>query len=99
MNNDDNNKIWDSLACDIVDGEAENSKTAGHDPRVIQNLQRLNQLAAAFLSQEPNQSDANKSSQPVLFYWGHLAVQKKLGEGTQVWFIWPMTPCLIDRWH
>jgi len=83
VNNDDNNKIWDSLACDIVDGEAENSKTAGHDPRVIQNLQRLNQLAAAFLPPEPNQADANQSSQPVLFYWGHLAVQKKLGEGAQ----------------
>ena len=83
MNNDSNNQIWDTLACDIVDGEVEKSATGVQDPRVLKNLQSLNKLAAAFMQQDSKQPATNHSNQSVMFHWGHLAVHKKLGEGSQ----------------
>jgi len=74
--------IWDSLACDIVDGEISDIGALNQDREIVNKLLKIAQLSKAFGHEpESNHSQQNKS-ETVLFQWGHLEVRQMLGEGT-----------------
>ncbi|KAA3641738.1 MAG: hypothetical protein DWP95_06220 [Proteobacteria bacterium] len=78
-----NKTIWDSLACDILDGEISANDADNHDPKIIDKLLQIAQLSKAFNHPGYSQSSAQSNSPQILFQWGHLEVHKLLGEGTQ----------------
>ncbi|MFV0543616.1 MAG: protein kinase domain-containing protein [Marinicella pacifica] len=79
---DQDNNIWDSLACDIVDGEISDVDALKQDKTVVHKLLEIARLSEAFGHNKNTDKTARDNSVSVLFHWGHLEVRQLLGEGT-----------------
>ena len=79
---DHDNNIWDSLACDIVDGEISDVDALKQDKTVVHKLLKIARLSKAFGHNKDTDKTARDKTASVLFHWGHLEVRQLLGEGT-----------------
>ena len=79
----DDNDPWNSLSSDIVDGLDSTENIKSEHAEVIEKLQDIAKISAAFKAQQqPIDTEIPRQQGTVLFSWGHLQVKEKIGEGS-----------------